>query len=234
MGLPEKSFYSINEIAERWKCSIDHVLQLAQQFAAEGGFILELCVIGTGWIAETFDLCEDEDLLVDAQTEGKMMSIEIEIYGPVALEIMDIGIIQNSNIVELDMVSTPKRENCYRDYKLIGKYSPHTKGMNKITVSTSDLIITREERNRFENRYKIGLSGQKSQDNIDKEKEIASQSSVFNLLKGLIHLYYEPAIFEDLKKPRSKRLTEIQVDLENKGYKFDAKTLRKYLKNLPD
>ncbi|MES9922489.1 MAG: hypothetical protein ABW152_00230 [Candidatus Thiodiazotropha endolucinida] len=63
---------------------------------------------------------------------------------------------------------------------------------------------------------------------------LAPQSDVFRLLKGIVHVCYGDEILSELKQPKSKRISEISADLELKGYKFDPKTLRKYLKNLPD
>ena len=63
--------------------------------------------------------------------------------------------------------------------------------------------------------------------------QIDSRSDIHKLLKALVHLNYDEDIISDLKKAKSSRLNEIKTDLENKGYSFDDKTLRKYQKNLP-
>lgn len=62
----------------------------------------------------------------------------------------------------------------------------------------------------------------------------APQSKVLLLLKGFVVLNYGADIVQDLNKPRSTRLSDIKEDLEQKGFAFDEKTLRRYLKDLPD
>jgi len=66
------------------------------------------------------------------------------------------------------------------------------------------------------------------------KREPARQSATARLIKGLVVLNYGKSMIEDLNKEKSKRLSEIKRDLELKGFAFDEKTLRQYLKNIPD
>lgn len=64
--------------------------------------------------------------------------------------------------------------------------------------------------------------------------EMAPQSGVMKLLKGLVVLNYGEDILDDLRKGRSNRLTEVFNDLEQKGLDLSRRTIARYLKDLPD
>ncbi len=59
---------------------------------------------------------------------------------------------------------------------------------------------------------------------------IGLRSDALRLIQGLVVLNFGQDILQDLVKQRSTSITDIQKELELKGYSFDAKTLRKYIK----
>ena len=65
-------------------------------------------------------------------------------------------------------------------------------------------------------------------------KQPGRPPTIFRLIAGLVVLKYGKSMIDDLSKNKSQRLSEVKRDLELEGFGFDDKTLRKYLKKLPE
>lgn len=59
----------------------------------------------------------------------------------------------------------------------------------------------------------------------------APQASILKLIRGLVVLNYGDNAAKDLDQERSPLIKQIREELQLKGYSFDDKTLRKYLKS---
>jgi hypothetical protein len=77
-----------------------------------------------------------------------------------------------------------------------------------------------------------GLLKEAGQLNVP-QKEPVPQSDSGRLMKGLVVLNYGESMIDDLRKGKSDKLSLIKRHLQLKGFAFDDKTLRKYLKHLP-
>ena len=67
-------------------------------------------------------------------------------------------------------------------------------------------------------------------DQLTEDKDPAPQSKVYELIKGLLVLHFGKEILSKLEKERSEDVERVRQALACKGYNFDAKTLRKYIK----
>lgn len=169
-GLPEKEWFTLSEIAERWGCSEDDLLHYGE--TEKLGLSFNFQDVKLAWGSN--DIHFDDGEIYIQETDVKRWR------GLFMLSKHDIrGIVAYGSLYPQELHNTLTLDHCYQKYGRVehgdGQYKDSF-GPHVDYVQKSDLLITRQERDRFEKKYRIGahageMPDLSKPDKLDQRKE---------------------------------------------------------------
>lgn len=194
IGLPEKEWFTLEEISERWGCSSDYLLHYGETN------ILRICFNFQYAVFAWFEYSEFAD-------DGTPIPIQETHYqrtsGLMGICADDLKIVNSTSIgmtqptVLLPNTLLPKDNKLSRyasiDWDIGGKPKVDL-------IMRSGLVIVRAERDRFEHEYRIGAYAGTMPDLSKPDKQPTYTTDYINIMHAAINEFFEPRRSVDAKK----------------------------------